>query len=55
MLDALFVRDNLAFVQARLESRGLDPAAELARFVALDAARSARWLKTRPGPGYMPP
>jgi seryl-tRNA synthetase len=39
MLDPAYVRDRLSEVEARLRSRGLDPAAELADLGALDAER----------------
>jgi seryl-tRNA synthetase len=39
MLDAVFVRDNLSEVEARLRARGLDPSKELAAFATLEAER----------------
>jgi seryl-tRNA synthetase len=39
MLDPSFVRDHLDDVEARLRTRGLDPAAELGAFAALEAER----------------
>lgn len=39
MLDAPYVRDHLAVVEARLRARGMDPSADLARFAELEAQR----------------
>lgn len=39
MIDPGYIRDNLADVEARLRSRGLDPSADLAAFSALEADR----------------
>jgi seryl-tRNA synthetase len=39
MLDAVFVRDNLADVDARLRTRGMDPSRELEELSALEAER----------------
>ena len=39
MLDPVFVRDHLPEVDARLRSRGLDPASELAELAGLEAER----------------
>ena len=39
MLDAVFVRDNLSEVEARLRARGMDPSKELAEFSTLEAER----------------
>jgi seryl-tRNA synthetase len=39
MLDAAFVRDHLADVDARLRARGMDPSRELSELASLDAER----------------
>jgi seryl-tRNA synthetase len=39
MLDLAFVRDHLAWVEAKLRARGADPAALLGDFLALDKSR----------------
>lgn len=39
MIDPGYIRDNLADVEARLRSRGLDPSADLEAFSALEADR----------------
>jgi len=39
MLDSTYVREHLEEVEARLRSRGLDPAADLAEFARLEAER----------------
>jgi len=39
MLDPVFVRDHLPEVEARLRSRGLDPASDLAELAGLEAER----------------
>jgi seryl-tRNA synthetase len=39
MLDAAFVRDHLADVEARLRARGMDPSRELSEIASLDAER----------------
>src|SRR5436305_8503400 len=39
MLDLVFVRDNLQLVEAKLRSRGMDPAVVLGEFRQLDAER----------------
>ncbi|HWB29017.1 MAG TPA: serine--tRNA ligase [Vicinamibacterales bacterium] len=39
MLDAAFVRDHLAEVEARLRARGMDPSRELSEIASLDAER----------------
>jgi seryl-tRNA synthetase len=39
MLDAAFVRDHLADVEARLRARGMDPSRELSELASLDAER----------------
>jgi seryl-tRNA synthetase len=39
MLDAAFVRDHLADVDARLRTRGMDPSRELSELASLDAER----------------
>ena len=39
MLDVGFVRANLALVEEKLRARGMDPAAVLADFAALDEGR----------------
>lgn len=39
MLDAVLIRENLPYVEARLRARGMDPSKELAELVALDSER----------------
>jgi seryl-tRNA synthetase len=39
MLDAAYVREHLAEVDARLRARGMDPSAELNDLAALDSER----------------
>jgi seryl-tRNA synthetase len=39
MLDAAFVRDHVADVEARLRARGMDPSRELSELTSLDAER----------------
>ena len=45
MLDLAFVRDNLPLVEEKLRQRGMDPAAVLGDFYAIDVDRRAAITK----------